>query len=76
LVIVTYALEKDRLEADVGSYTKIFSSHLCKQGQLLIRSFPLSRRFSSWHINKTTTTDFKTCWKQYTQWLTNACSHL
>jgi len=30
LVVVNYALEKDLLEADVASYTKIFSSHLCK----------------------------------------------
>jgi len=30
LVVVNDALEKDILEADVSSYAKIFSSHLCK----------------------------------------------
>jgi len=46
LVVVIYALEKYLLEeADVASCTKIFSSHLCKQRQLLNRSFPLSRHF-------------------------------
>jgi len=53
---------------------RFFSSHLCKQSQLLIRSFPFPKHFSSWHINKTTTTDFKTCKKQCTQWLRNSCS--
>jgi len=48
LVVVNYALEKDLLEeADVASYTKMFSSHLCKQRQLLILSFPLSSRHFS-----------------------------
>jgi len=46
LVVVTIALEKYLLEADVASYTNIFSSHLWKQRQLLIRSFPFSRHFS------------------------------
>jgi len=46
------------------------------QRQLLIRSFPLSRLFSSWRVNKTTTTDFKTCKKQCTQHLGDACSRL
>jgi len=77
LVVVTNVLEKYLLEeADVASYTKIFSSHLCKQRQLLISSFPLSKHFSSWHVNKTTTTDFKTSRKQCTQWLTNTCIRL
>ena len=72
--MLNYALEKDLLEeADVASYTKIISSHLSKQTQLLIRSFLLSRHFSSWHVNKTTTADFKTRKKQCTQ-RTNACS--
>ena len=76
LVVVTYALEKDLLEeADVASYTKIFFK-LFVQRQMLIRSFPLSRHISSWHVNKTTTTDFETCRKQCTQWLKNACSRL
>jgi len=48
LVVVHYAQEKDLLaEADAASYTKIFSSHLCKQRQLFIRSSPLSRHFSN-----------------------------
>jgi len=47
-VVFNYALEKELLdEAIVASYPKIFSSHLRKQRQLLIRSFPLSRHFSS-----------------------------
>jgi len=42
------ALEKYVLEeADVASYINISSSHLCKQEQLLIRSFSFSRHFSS-----------------------------
>jgi len=46
--MLNYALEKDLLEeADVASYTKIISSLLSKQTQLLIRSFLLSRHFSS-----------------------------
>jgi len=59
--------KKNLLEADAASYTKIFSSHLCKQRQLLIRSFPLSRHFFRWHVNNTTTADFKTCKKQCTK---------
>jgi len=48
LVVVNYVLEKDLLEeADVASYTKIFSNHLCKQRQLLISSLPFSKHFSS-----------------------------
>jgi len=47
LVVLAYALEKDLLEADVANYTKIFSNHWCKQKQLLIRSFLLSRHFCS-----------------------------
>jgi len=47
-LVVTNALEKCVFEeADMASYTKIFSSHLCKQKHLLIRSFLLSRHFSS-----------------------------
>jgi len=42
LVEVTSAPEKDLLEE-----AKIFSSHLCKQRQIIIRSIPLSRHFSS-----------------------------
>ena len=49
---------------------------VCKQRQLLIRSFPLSMHFSSWCVNKTSTTDFKTCRKQCTPRLINACSGL
>jgi len=53
-------------EADVVSCAKLFSRYLCKQRQLLVCSFPLSRHFSSWHVNKTITTDFKTCRRQCT----------
>jgi len=77
LVVVNYALDKDLLdEADMASYTKISSSHLCMQRQLLICSFPFYNYFSSQHVNKTTATKFETCRKQCTQWLTNACSWL
>ena len=45
LVVVNHALEKDLSEADMASYTKIFSSCLCKQRQVLICSFPLAGAF-------------------------------
>jgi len=73
-VVVNYALEKYLLEkSDMTSCVKILS-HLCKQRQLLIRSFPFSMHFSRWHVNKTNTTDFKACKKKCTRRLTNACS--
>jgi len=47
-VVLNYALEKYLLEeADVASYTKIVSSHLCYQRQLLIHIFLFSRHYSS-----------------------------
>jgi len=46
LLAVNFALEKYLFEdADMASHAKIFSSHLCKQSQLLICSFPLSKHF-------------------------------
>jgi len=64
-MVVNYALEKDIFEkAAVASYTKIFSSDLCKQRELLNHNFPFSRKFSSLNLNKTTATDFKKCRKQ------------
>ena len=77
VVVTTNTLEKYLLdEADVASYTNIFSSQLCKAKPAVNSQFSSLQTLFQLTRYKTTTTDFKTCRKQCTQRLTNPSSRL